>query len=418
MFMSLVHRPTRVAALGAAVLLAACGNGTGPSSDGPPEPISALPRTLTTLEQDAIRASNSFGLTLLRETAERHGGRNVILSPLSASTALGMAFAGAEGATADSMRLTLGWGSASRADILAGYRNLPALLSGLDPRVTFTSANALWVKNGFPVLPAYTQEMQQVFRADVRSGDFGPTTVADMNRWASDKTSGRIPKVVESLAPELVGVLMNALYFKGDWRDQFEVVRTRSVPFTTSAGERPSVPMMHRTGPMAFARARSARWVELPYGNTAYVMTLVLPDSGTSPQSWLRGLDGTAFTAEVQGLRTVDVDLALPKFRLAVDFQLRGPLEAMGMGIAFNPRTADFSRIGPGELYLSYVKQDVFIDVNEEGTEAAAVTQVGVGVTSVPQREMVHLNRPFAFFLRERLSGTILFAGIIEHPQR
>jgi len=415
--MSMFRRALPALGLGAAALLAACGNGTGPSG-GPPEPLSALPRTLTGLEQEAIRASNSFGLPLLRETAARHVGHNVILSPLSASVALGMAYAGANGATADSMRRTLGWGDASRADVLSGYRNLPVLLSRLDPQVTFTSANAMWVKQGFPVLPAYTQEMQQVFAAEVRSGDFGPSTVADMNRWASEKTNGRIPKVVESLGPELVAVLMNALYFKGSWRDRFEVAQTRSVPFTTATGERPSVPTMHRTGSMSYARARGAQWVELPYGNTAYVMTLVLPDAGTTPQSWLNGLDGDAFATVVQGLSSREVDLALPRFRLAVDFQLAEPLSAMGMGIAFQPRWADFSRIGPGELYISYVKQDVFIDVNEEGTEAAAVTQVGVGVTSAPQREIVHFDRPFVFFLRERLSGTILFSGIIEHPQR
>jgi serine protease inhibitor len=415
--MSPLRRVALSLTLGAASLLIGCGDGTGPSS-GPPEPITALPRTLTALEQDAIRASNDFGVALLRETAARHAGENVILSPLSASIALGMAYAGADGPTADSMRHALGWGSASRADVLAGYRNLPQLLSNLDPKVTFTSANALWVKHGFPVLPSYTQEMQQVFAADVRSGDFGPTTVADMNRWASDKTNGKIPKVVESLGPELIAVLMNALYFKGDWRDKFEVARTRAASFTTATGERPSVPTMHRTGTMSFTRAHGAKWVELPYGNTAYVMTLVLPDSGTSPRAWLSGLDGATFTSLAQGMRSVEVDLALPKFKLAVDFQLGAPLAAMGMGIAFNPQRANFSRIGSGELYLSYVKQDVFIDVNEEGTEAAAVTQVGVGVTSLPQREVVHLDRPFAFFLRERLSGTILFAGIIEHPQR
>jgi len=415
--MDMFRRTAWGATVGAALLLSACGDGTGPSS-GPPAPISVLPRTLTALEQDAIRASNSFGLTLLRETAARHGGENVILSPLSASIALGMAYAGANGATADSMRLVLGWGTATRADVLAGYRELPGLLSRLDPQVTFTSANALWVKNGFPVLPAYTQEMQQVFSADVRSGDFGPTTVADMNRWASEKTNGKIPRVVESLGTDLVAVLMNALYFNGNWRHRFDVARTRSVTFTTATGERASVPMMHRTDTMAYARARGAQWVELPYGNTAYVMTLVLPDSGTSPRAWLAGLDGNTFTTLAQSVRTRDVDLALPKFRLAVDYQLGPPLVTMGMGIAFQPRVADFSRIGPGELYISYVKQDVFIDVNEAGTEAAAVTQVGVGVTSLPQREIVHLDRPFAFFLRERISGTILFAGIIEHPQR
>ncbi len=413
-----LHRAVRTVARLAVVTaaLSACTAGTAPSDDRP-APITALPRALSALEQEAVRASNDFGLSLLREVAAGTPDSNVVLSPLSASVALGMAYAGADGATADSMKRTLGWGTASRADILAGYRDLPSLLAGLDPKVEFRSANALWVRTGFPVLPSYTQEMQQVFSAQVRTGDFGPSTVNDMNTWASQQTNGRIPKVVESLDPQLVAMLMNALYFKGAWRDRFETTRTRFVPFTTRAGATPSVPTMHRTDDMTYGEVRGAQVVELPYGNTAYVMTVVLPDEASTPDAWLTGLDAPALAAGLASLRTTDVDLALPKFRLSLGFDLVPSLTSMGMGLAFTPRAADFSRIGPGELYISRVNQDVFIDVNEEGTEAAAVTSVGVGVTSVPQRAVMHVDRPFLFFIRERLSGTILFAGIVEQPQ-
>lgn len=397
-----------------AIGLSACGESTGPGST-PPATIAALPRTLTTLERDAIRASNSFGLTLLREVAIEKAGENVVLSPFSASVALGMAYAGANGTTESAIRETLGWGTHSRAEILAGYRDLPGLILGLDPKVDIRSANAMWVRNGFPVLASYTSEMQSVFNASVRNGAFDATTVAEMNAWASQNTNGRIPKVVESLDADMVAMLMNALYFKASWRDRFDVAKTRSVPFTTSGGARPNVATMFRLDEIAYAQSRGAEWAELPYGNTAFVMTLVLPQSGTSPSQWLQGLEAAAFTAALPTV-TRKVDLSLPRFRLALDYQLAGALSRMGMGIAFRAREANFTRIANAELFLTHVKQDVFIDVNEEGTEAAAVTQVGVGAVSLPVIPVMHLDRPFLFFIRERLSGTILFAGIIEQP--
>lgn len=410
-----MHPLARTVGCALLALLAACGSGTGPA-DGPPAPLEVLPRALSAPEREAIRASNAFGLGLLREVVQHAPGQNVVLSPFSASAALGMAYAGAGGLTADSLRLALGWGPASRADVLSGYRELPALLAGLDPRVEVRSANALWVRAGFPVRPSYTTEMQQVFAAQVRSSDFGPTTVAEMNAWASQATNGRITRVVETLPPELVAMLMNALYFKGAWRERFEVARTRAEPFTTAAGARPLVPMMHRTGDLAFTRLADAQVVQIPYGNGAWVMTLALPAAGTTPLAWLAQLDAAQLATGLAALRTTEVDLAMPRFRLAPEFQLRDALTALGMGRAFMDGVADFSGIANAELFITHVKQDVFIDVNEEGTEAAAVTQVGIGVTSAPQREVVRLDRPFVFFIRERLSGTILFAGLIEQP--
>ncbi len=397
-------------------LLAACGNGTGPS-DGRPDVITSLPRELTALEQEAIRASNQFGLELLSEVADSKPGANIVLSPFSASVALGMTYAGADGATAAAMRQTLGWGARTRDEILSAYRELPALLVALDGGVTLRSANAIWVRERFSVRPEFIADVRTAFDSDVRTGDFGPSTVADMNAWASQQTNGLIPTVVESLSQDLVMVLMNALYFKGSWREKFDVARTRQVPFTTSSGARPSVPMMFQTEAMNYARHAGAQWAELPYGNTAYVMTLVLPDSGANVRTWLRGLDVATYQSGLASMAEAKVELGLPKWRLKAEYQLKGPLAQMGMGVAFDAGLADFSRISPDALSLSYVKQDVYIDVNEEGTEAAAVTQVGVEVTSAPVRPVMMLDRPFLFFIRERLGGTVLFSGLIEEPK-
>lgn len=407
--------PAAAALVGLMAFATGCGNGLGPG-DGPPPVVDDLPRALTALEVQAIQSSNQFGIDLLREVAAAEPDENIILSPFSASVALGMAYAGANGTTATAMRETLGWGTRSRDEILAAYRELPGMLQSLDSRVTVKVANAMWVRNTFPVRPEYTSDMKQFFAADVRSGDFGPATVADMNSWASAKTNGLIPKVVDDLSPDLVLMLMNALYFKGSWRAEFDPARTTLGPFRTSGGAQPQVRMMRRTGDMAYAQSADAQWVELPYGNTSYVMTLVLPQEGTSARQWLQLLDSAVLAQGVSALAERDVELSMPKFRLKVNYQLRQPLTEMGMGIAFKSSQADFSRIGEG-LSISHVKQDVYIDVNEEGTEAAAVTQVGIRTVSLPQREIVNLDRPFLFFLRDRIGGTVLFAGLIEEPK-
>jgi serine protease inhibitor len=407
-------------ALGLAGLIAlgACGTSLGPDRDAPGV-RTTLPRALTSAEQQAIRASNRFGLGLLREVAAANPDRNVLLSPLSASVALGMAYAGAADATETAMRQTLGWGDTPREAILSAYRELPALLSGLDPSVDVRLANAMWVRDGFSVFPSYTTDIQTHFGGSVRRGDFGPTTVADMNAWASDQTGGRIPRVVDALDPDLVVVLMNALYFKGSWRARFDPARTQPAPFTTASGALRSVPMMQRLADsLALVTTPDGTWGELPYGNTAYAMTFVLPPEGMSPRQWLAGHDAARFDAAITQLAgaRVRAEVRVPRVRFEAGYQLRPALEQLGMQVAFDPNAADFSRMAQQRLFVSYVKQDAFIDVNEEGTEAAAVTQVGLMPTSMPPSLV--LDRPFLFFLRERLSGTILFAGVVSDPTR
>ncbi len=403
-------------AAGAALTFAACGESTGPSGREPHPPITTLPRALNTAEQQAIVASNQFGLGLLREVAAEASGQNVVLSPLSASIALGMAYVGASDSTERAMRAVLGWDATTASSLRSAFQELPALLTSLDPSVQVTLANGAWVREGFPLIPTYVTDVEQTFASKVKSADFGPATVDAMNAWASAATNGRIPEVVESLSDDLVLMLMNALYFKGSWRVPFDVDQTRNAPFATQAGAVPEVPTMFRMDPaLRAARTAGAVWAELPYGNTAYVMTLAMPDEGTTPAAWLADMDASTFSASVAQLAERRSEIGLPKFRLTAEKELGPMLSRLGMGVAFDRVHARFRNMTNAQVFISQVKQDVFIDVNEEGTEAAAVTQVGIELVSLPPS--IHFNKPFVFFIRERLSGAILFAGVIEDPR-
>ena len=406
----------RALLLSSVFVSAACSGLVSPDRDAPAVRTS-LPRALTSVERQAISASNRFGLELLRDVTTAHPGDNVLLSPLSASIALGMAYAGAVDSTETAMRRVLGWGEEARLAVLSAYRELPALLTTLDDRVDVRLANAMWVHDHVTVHADYVQDMQQLFGADVRSGDFLDATVRDMNDWASAKTNGRVPRVVERLDPVHRVVLMNALYFKGSWRSRFDPARTQPAPFQAAGGMQRSVPMMRQQADsVATFEDAAGTWAELPYGNSAYVMTFVKPRAGTTPSDWLATMPASAFDAATAQLGTVHqrLELHIPRFRFASSYALDASLIGMGMGIAFDDRLANFSRMADLPLYISRVQQDAFVEVNEEGTEAAAVTQVRMGLRSA-QPAFV-LDRPFLLFIRERLSGTILFAGVVSDP--
>jgi serine protease inhibitor len=406
-----------LALLAAAAFVGGCGNATGPATgDGPPPLLTDLPRALTAAEQEAAASSTGFALALLGAvaTAEPEAA-NVVLSPFSANVALGMAWAGASGETEAEMHAALGWRASGRADVLDAYGSLPALLGGLDPAVRFTTANALWARDGTPFSAGWLADLETHFGAAAYTGGFGAPTVDSINTWAADRTNGRITRVLDTLPPSTVGVLLNATWFKADWRHRFDAARTRNQPFAVS-GSPVQVPMMQRTDTMRYGQTRGAQLVELPYGNGAFAMDVILPDAGVSPRAFLGALDPDGLAAMLAATSVQEVDLSLPRFTVAAKASLVDPLVAMGMAQAFDPQRADFARMG-GEFFLSDARQDVWIRVDEEGTEAAAVTTVTIDVTSVPVRAVMTVDRPFLFLLRERLSGTVLFAGIVGDPR-
>jgi serpin B len=329
--------------------------------------------------------------------------------------ALGMAMTGASGTTFDEMRATLGFGATSESEIDQGYKSLIALLRGLDPGVDFRIANSIWTCEGFPVTPSFLDAGRTWFDAQAASLDFAsPGAVKSINDWVSTATAGRIPTILDQIRSDEVMFLINAIYFKGSWRAKFDPALTIDAPFHGIAGDQP-VKLMHREGTIRYLQTPAFSAVDLPYGNSAYSMSVVLPNVGQSVDAVLASLQTDTWATWTSQFRDAEIDLHLPRLELTWERMLIPDLQALGMRAAFQDGGADFSRISPlgDRLFISTVKQKTYVNVNEEGTEAAAVTNVGISLTSAPLRTAFRVDRPYVFVIRERLSGTILFLGAI-----
>ena len=400
--------------------IAACSDpGTGPK---PPDELKSLPRSLTADETRAVGAGNDFSFALLREVNATHAASNLFISPLSVSMALGMTMNGAAGETETAMRTTLGLAGQSAQQTNDAYRGLTKLLLSLDPSVKIAIANSIWYRQGFPVLPSFVDVSRTYFDAEVNAADFGPATVQRINDWAKAKTNGKIESVIQELDPNDMMVLMNALYYKGSWRSRFDPARTRPGPFHLDDGRTVSAPLMSQSKmPIRLGATDDGVTVgELPYGNGAFVMTVLLPKQGTTVDALVASLDDAKWERVLASLHDAAADVTLPRFRMKFEDRLNEPLTRMGMGIAFGDGPTDFTRLAApplgNQLYISLVKQSTFVDVNEEGTEAAAVTTVVIGTTSVGSTSSLVVDRPFVFALREKFSGAILFIGKVADP--
>jgi len=393
-------------------VLTSCGESLGP--------IDELPRELTLAESKLIDADNRFAFKLFREVStQEDDGANVFVSPLSVGMALGMTYNGAAGDTRDAMQQTLELDGMTVQEVNEAYRSLIDLLRTLDQRVEFTLANSIWYRQGIPIVPEFLQVNQQYFDAEVSSLNFSdPGAVDVINDWVNDQTRGKIEEIVEPpINPLTIMFLINAIYFKGDWTHQFDKSRTKNEPFELPDGSHISVPMMSREErtPVRLFQGLDHTVVDLFYGGKAYSMTIVVPDDPSDIDALARGLTASQWDSWVLSLDSVNRYVSIPKFTLEYEITLNDVLSALGMDIAFDPGLADLTNLfAGGGAYIEKVKHKTFVDVNEEGTEAAAVTSVEVTLTSAPMPVIV--NRPFIFAIRENYSGTILFMGKIVRP--
>ncbi len=396
----------------ASALLSVVSCGGLPSEPGgSPARLDALPRPLSDAERTIVAATNDFSFALFRAVSAAQRDTNVFISPLSASLALGMTMNGAAGTTYDQMRSALAFGDASEGDINAGFRSLIGLLRGLDPQVDVRIANSIWYRDGFAVHPSFLDVSRSYFDAEVGALDFdSPAALTTINGWASRATAGKIPTILDGIEPNLMMVLMNAIYFKGSWRERFDPALTRSAAFHGLDGDRPAN-LMHREGTMGYFANADFAAVDLPYGNSAFSMTVILPQPGRSVEDVAASLRSAQWAAWTEQLHEATVDLHLPRFTLSWERRLNADLDSLGMRDAFMASRADFSRLSPTATYIGFVKQKTYVGVDEEGTEAAAVTAVGIKVTAMPQTVVLRVDRPFLFVIRERLSGTVMFVG-------
>lgn len=278
-------------------------------------------------------------------------------------------------------------------------------------------ANSIWYRAGFPFRPEFLDAGKTYFDAEIRGLDFGDAagSLSTINGWVDNKTNGRIQKILTEVRPEDVMFLINAIYFKGSWRDKFDPAQTRDAPFQALDGTRQPTKLMHRLGKLSYAETPAWQAVDLPYGNSAFSMTVVLPKAGADFESVAGSLTPASWQALTAGMTTQQVDLSLPKLRLSYERMFNDDLKALGIRRPFMPGGADFSKMSTmgNQLFISFVKQKTFVDIDEEGTEAAAVTVVGIGVTSAPVVPVMRVDRPYLFAIRERLTGTLLFVGKI-----
>lgn len=408
------------------VVFAACTDSpSAPEPLGPVETITELPRALSVQEEAVIQGNNRFGLRLLQEVAAvGAAGDNVILSPLSASMALGMTLQGAEANTFDEMRDTLGFDDLSREEIRMAYRDLLDLFYGLDPTVTFRIANSVWHRADFDVEADFTDMVRNGFDAEVEGLDFSsPTAPRRINDWVSQETEGRIERILEGpIDPATMMFLINAIYFNGAWTHQFDPTRTEVGDFTLTDGSTVEVPMMSREEVPVRAilggTPEDYSAAELPYGGEAFAMTLVLPPPNEDLDAFVSSLDEERWSEILGSLEDTEADVLVPRFQLDDSRELNAALRTLGMRDAFGGGLADFTSMHRDAremgLHVSRVKQDTWLNVDEQGTEAAAVTTVEVGLVSGPTQ--IRFDRPFLFAIRERLSGTLVFVGLVNNP--
>jgi serine protease inhibitor len=380
------------------------------------------PSNSATMNSNLAAASNAFGFDLFQQLRRQDANKNVFFSPLSVTVALAMTYNGAAGETKNAMARALKIDGMSDAELNRASADLLKALKGSDPKIELAIANSLWARGGVRFNENFLATNRTFYGAEISTLDFGsPQATPTINRWVSERTNGKITQIIDKIDPQKVMFLINAVYFKGQWQKRFEKTLTKEQPFHLTGGRQKPAPMMAQSGNYLYHRGDKFQAVNLPYGNGGVSLYLFLPDKGSSLDEFLRGLSFQKLEGWINNFNDTPGDVKLPRFKLDYEETLNDSLKAVGMGVAFNPREADFSGIRPErDLYISEVKHKAVVDVNEEGTEAAASTSVGVSITSARQpRERFSFvaDRPFLMAIRDSQTGAILFMGAVMEPK-
>lgn len=368
----------------------------------------AEPIVLTKGENGVKDSANGFGFEVYHKL---YSEQNMFYSPLSLSLALAMTSNGAAGSTQECMRKTLGFSDCSESEMDSFFQKMVKELSLIDPVTVFESANAVWSDKGITLEDGFIKDCEDWYSATVKSSSFADkATVKDINSWCSDKTHGKITKIVDELSPQMKVALLNALYFKGKW--SFEFSDKTKFDFTPVSGKAGSVTCLSANGSFPYAENKYFQMVELGYGNGAFGMVVLLPKKGVALGEAVASLDAETWSEWTSCLSPCEVEVKIPEFKMETEYKLEDVLCSMGMEKAFS-NSADFSKMSPTPMCIGLVKQKAYVDVNKEGTEAAAVTIVGMKCTSAGPavRKEFIADRPFVFAIRERSTGAVLFLG-------
>ncbi|MBN2169648.1 MAG: serpin family protein [Actinobacteria bacterium] len=391
-------------------------NGDGGSAGG-----NATPPTLGELPQSLDRLSIEFH----KQVASEDGPRNIFLSPVSLEMALAMTMNGADGETRTAMENTLQMSGMSAEEINRLNKDLMNWLEETDPEITLDIANSLWGRQDIIFSDEFLNLNKDYYDAEVQNLDFQSGSAAKtINKWVSDNTNDKITEIIKPpISPQTILLLLNAIYFKGTWTSEFDKSQTRDMKFTTAGGEEKDVPMMFNSGDYRYMENEQFQAVRLPYGDDNVAMYVFLPKDTQGLESFIENLNAEEWNTWMTQFSQMEGDIRLPRLKIEYEKTLNDALTTLGMGIAFTDQ-ADFMKMIAQDtitdpIRIKTVKQKTYVDVNEEGTEAAAVTSVEMELTAVPEpseRFEITVDHPFFFVIRDDPSGANLFTGSIVDP--
>ena len=374
----------------------------------------AEPIYLTLKQFEKVDADNRFSFNMFKQVSSLNGN-NTFFSPLSLNMALGMLYNGTSGETRTEMAEVLGMAGFTDAEINEYYQKMSKALQNIDPLTDIGIANSIWYRAGFSVKQPFIDVNQSYFDAVVRSLDFANPNAADIiNQWCADKTKNKIEEIVDNPIPEDVMMyLINALYFKSNWKFQFDKTKTQQLAFTKTNNQQKTVNMMMQESvTLPFYADQYLTCVEMPYGNQAFSMVAILPASNSNIEQLIEHLDYTTWENILNNLHEKGIKLGFPRFKIECEMTLNEPLQNVGMKRIF---LGGLANIADADLAVSKVKQKTFVEVNEEGTEAAAVTVIEMKNTSSTSPSF-YANRPFLYLIKEKSTGAILFIGRMDEP--
>jgi serpin B len=382
-------------------------------------PANAMTSSAEKIDRGLLNANTKFAFKLFSQTLQEDNEQNVFISPTSVAIALTLLYNGAAGETQQQMAEVLGLQGLQLAEINDAYQQLQEILEN-QSEVELSIANSLWLKKGFPLESKFLENNQKYYQAEVTELDFNnPNAKTTINNWVSKETKGKIEKIIDSISPENVLFLINAIYFKGTWTTEFEPKLTKEQPFFLDNGETINHPLMSQQGEKMYYENDEFQAVSLPYGKDKRLsMYIFLPKENSNINSFLENLSSESWQVWQENFKQQEGFLSLPKFKLEYEISLNKTLQAIGMTEIFSKK-ANFKNMTPEKVAVDEVKHKTFVEVNEEGTEAAAVTSIGIRVTSMPINQPFRMivNRPFFYAIQDNKTGTILFMGQMLDPR-
>ena len=394
--------------VGVACMMAGCDDSENNVS---PEENERKSVSLTRSEQELVTANNDFAFNLFRVADAQN---STILSPISITYVLGMLNNGAAGETQAQINKVLGFGETGAEGINAFCKKMLTEAPNLDKSTKVLISNTIYMNKGYELKPLFVSKANDCYHAEPETRNFADGKTLDViNQWASDHTEKMIEKVLDkdSFDPSAISYLLNAIYFKGAWTEKFDKENTRDEAFKMETGEEKQLPIMHQEQEFYYAEDDDCQVLRLPYGNKAYSMTILLPKEGKTVRDLVKTLNKDTWE-RYQRIGSAIVDVKLPRFESNTDLTLDKIMATLGMPNAFNPNLAEFPEFCNVPTYIDMMKQVARIKVNEEGTEAAAVTVIFVKLANAaPRRVSFHATRPFLYIISEQSTGAIFFIG-------